>query len=390
MSAPIALVLDATNVTVVARREGGTAYTLTWNPDQPDAMIESVRAFVGAPSAIVIVVGLSHLEIATPELPPITPAAKRAVLLRDADRYFPISEPVAVALLDGFAVAMPSGKLAAWVTAAGQLAPVRVVMAAPTAAMRLRRNGIYTVPVGENELGSVEISDSAVVSVRRHSLGDSAIESSGPSPRNKSVGRTILTSEQIGREAVRQVALPLDLQLLDHPLHAQLYRARTRRIVVAVAIAAVAVVLLAWSLDWWRSGVLTTTEARVAVLAADVQPAERALHRAQQAAAEMALLEQSAARANAPDAPLFVLSSVTQVLPKDTFVQRITWDGAQWRIEGTTDNAPRLVPLLDGDGRFRDVHVASPGQRFLDAGRQRESFAINFAMQRGEGDHASR
>jgi hypothetical protein len=43
------------------------------------------------------------------------------------------------------------------------------------------------------------------------------------------------------------------------------------------------------------------------------------------------------------------------------------------------------VPLLDADSRFRDVRIAAASQRFLDAGRQRESFAISFRMKAADG-----
>lgn len=390
MSPPIALVLDATTVCVVTRDGRNATHTIAWNPEQSDVMIDAVRAVVGTPSHIVLVVGLAHLEIARPELPPITPAAKRAVLLRDADRYFPIAEPIAVAILDGFALATPSVRLAAWVSAASELGAVRVVVAAPTIAVRLARHGTYTLPVGAHELGVLEVASGVVQSLRRQSIPGGAVDGAAHESGTNADSRNVCSSEQIGREALRQLALPLDAQLLDDGLDAMLHRARTRQFALAVVLALAAVLLLAWSADRWRGAVLNATEARVAVLETDVQPAERALHREQQAAAEFALLHLSTKRASAPNAPLFVLASVTQVLPKDTFVQRLTWDGSQWRVEGTTDNAPRLVPLLDGDVRFRDVHVASAGQRFLDAGKQRESFAINFAMQHAEGADVKR
>jgi len=134
MSAAISLLLDADAVRVVRDGDDATpTAAIAWSPDDPAAMVDAVRAHVGSPSAIVIVVGLGLLEIAQPDLPPMEVGARRAVLWRDGDRYFPIEEPVAVACADAFAFAVPVRLLERWVRAIRTLGPVRAIASAHTA-----------------------------------------------------------------------------------------------------------------------------------------------------------------------------------------------------------------------------------------------------------------
>lgn len=403
MSAPIALVLDRSTVTVVIQGDP-QVHVVTFAPDAPVDMLDAVRRIVKSPTGIIIVVGLSHLEIASPELPPISVRDRLVLLRRDADRYFPIAEAVAVALVDKLAVATPSGLLTQWVDTASTLGPVRAIVSAPQLCPQLVHSGTAVIPAGEGEIGQVTIADGLITLVRRIPIATSTVTSSAASsaasspassaassaasPNGDPGGVHHVSAMQIGEAALSCLALPLDRQLLDQSLSARLRSARNRRLLTASALLCTALLVLVGSANHWRDNVLAATEARASALEAQVGPAERALGRHRQALAEIALVQEATQRAGAPGAPLYVLASVTRVLPKDTFVQRISWDGSQWLVEGTTGNAPRLVPILDADHSFRDVHVASPGQRFLDAGRQRESFAINFGMQRGGADGA--
>ena len=51
------------------------------------------------PQGVIIIVGLSWLDIADVSLPPVGPAAQRQLLRRERDRYFVFEEPIAVTLL---------------------------------------------------------------------------------------------------------------------------------------------------------------------------------------------------------------------------------------------------------------------------------------------------
>ena len=382
MSAAICVQLDPTSVRVTSR-DGTLDRVVSWSPDAPDAMADALRPLVGTPSSIVMVIGLGLLEVAQPDLPPLDPDARRALLWRDADRYFPVDEPIAVLCADAFAFGVPARLLRSWMQALGGLGRVRTVVTAPQVAASIVNNGAFIVPAGVDERGLVTVSNGRLTGVRRVPLA--AADDSAPS-RTKETAAATADLAAMGREAARWTNAPLTAQLLDASLARQLRRERQQRWVVSGATAVASLVLLLWSAGRWRDAELRALDAVAVELGERAQPAMRAEARRARAQSELALLATAADAQHAPDAPLAVLSQLTRVLPRDAFVQRLEWDGALWRVDGTADNARRLVPLLDGDARFQDVRIATASQRFLDEGRQRESFAITFRMRPGAGD----
>ena len=382
MSLPLTLLLEA-DVVRALRGTGDAHRTLVevaWSPDEPDAMVDALRAQIGTSNDVVLVVGLAFLEIAQPELPPIDAESARAVLWRDGDRYFPLSEPIAVVSRDGFALALPSRMLDVWVRACRALGSVRAVLAAPVVCAQVLGTGTCSLPAGAREIGVVTASGGRIQSVRRvPRLGVSGTSGSADAiaPRMDPV--------DLLRAARGWVDAPLDVQLLHATLAESMQGARQRRWLLSLACAASAVVALLWSVDHHRDAQLTAWRARVAELEAQAAPAVQAEARGVRARAELSLLADAASARTGPDAPLVVLRHLSRVLPRDAFVQRLEWNGQVWRVEGTADNAPRLVPLLDGDPRFRDVRIAAPSQRFLDVGRPRESFAISFTLRAERG-----
>lgn len=382
MSAPLTLLLEATVVRVM-RGTGDASRALVeiaWSPDAPDAMVDAVREQVGTSSDVMLVVGLAFLEIAQPELPPIDPESARAVLWRDADRYFPLSEPIAVVSRDGFALALPSRMLDAWVRACGALGSVRTVLAAPFVCARVLGDGSCSLPAGDQEVGIVSTHGGRMQSVRR-----------APRARGSANGTAAdaavlaMAPADLLRGAREWVDVPLDAQLLHATLADAMRDARQRRWLLSLAGAACALVAMLWSLDHRREAQLSAWRARVSELETQAAPAVLAEERSTRAQTELSLLADAASARTGPDAPLVVLGHLSRVLPRDVFVQRLEWNGQLWRVEGTADNAPRLVPLLDGDPTFRDVRIAAPSQRFLDVGRPRESFAISFTLRAERG-----
>ena len=415
MSLIVSVVLD-TETACVTRSDGDrTGVVVRWSPDAPDALAEAIRPLVGAPSAMVLVIGMGLLEIAQPDLPPLSFAARRALLLRDADRYFPVAEPVAVAWSHGFALAMPARLLAAVVRALSSVGPVRAVLTAPEIAMPLVVTGRLELPAGAGERGLLDVVAGTPRAMRRvltaHTgvAGSAGAESAllGASHTERPVDRhtdgrrdqvvapvRVLTSAELGRDALHRVDAPLDAQLLDAALRQSMSRSRQRRWVWSGVFAAAALAALVWSAGHWRDRTLAALQSEIVQLERRAEPALGALARAERAQAEQAVLRDAAARERSPDAPLTVLAQLTRVLPRDAFVQRLEWDGAQWRVEGTADHAPALVPMLDGDAHFASVRIVAPSQRFLDMGRQRETFAMSFRMRapsdRDGGAHGTR
>lgn len=370
----VLLEVDAVHVLTSGAAKRGAAngdagvVRVPWSPDEPLAMVQALQAMAPAPSALVVVVGLGFLEVAQPGLPPIDAAAKRAVLWRDADRYFPLSEAAAVVSVNDLAFAMPARLLTSWVDALRALAPVSAIVTAPQIAARVR-SGTLSLPAGPGERGVLTTSNGQLLSARRAPNAVLPVIEHAPD----------LTSE-ILHEALAWRDVTPDHQLLDHALVVDVHRVHRQRWLLSVGVAVAAAVLLLVSADRRRDAEHASLTARAETLAQQAEPALRAEARRNRARTELALLADADARQRAPDAPLVVLAHVGRVLPRDAFVQRLEWDGQQWRMEGTADNAPRLVPLLDGDRHFRDVRIAAASQRFLDAGRPRESFAITFRM----------
>lgn len=368
MSAAICVAIDR-DVVHVARAGATSVDSRPWRGDDMDTIAASLRDAVGAPSAITLVVGLGWLEVALPELPPVSADVARAILWRDLDRHFALSGSAAIVCDGACAFAMPADTLHAWVAALRTLGPVTSIVTASQVAATLVHDGTLTLPAPSDELGTVRVQRDALVSVRRmpRALGESAPTSATP-----------VTSSQLAVAGLLWQHAPDTAQLLDPSLVSAHRGARTRRTWGSVTLAAAAVVVLALSLDHWRSAQLAAVRERVDALSAQAAAAEAASSRLQSSAAEVRALQVARTQQESADAPLRVLAALTRVLPRDVVVQRMEWDGEQWRVEGTTDKAPRLVPLLDADAFFRDVRTLAPSQRFLDIGRQRETFTIGF------------
>jgi Tfp pilus assembly protein PilN len=332
----------------------------------------------------VIVIGLGLLEIARPDLPPMDVGARRAVLWRDGDRYFPLEEPIAVACGDEFAFAVPVRLLERWVRAVRTLGPVRAIVTAPQLLSRIADTGAWTLPAGEGERGVIRVRNGVLVDVRRE-LAPANHPSDDATRTPREAPPSPVDPLAIGREALQWLDAPLDLQLLDVPHADSIRRARQRRWMASAMLAAAAVVVLAWSANRWRDAQLVALDASAQQLKDRAGPALRAEARRARAQAEVRWLADAQQRSRDPNAPLPVLAQLSRVLPRDVVVQRLEWNGQQWRMDGTADNAPRLVPLLDADAHFSDVRIAAASQRFLDAGRQRESFAVSFRMKSAGG-----
>jgi Tfp pilus assembly protein PilN len=238
------------------------------------------------------------------------------------------------------------------------------------------------IAAGENERGEVRVRDGALTSVRRRPRA--ALELNTGATVDGQPLQTMSASD-IAREGLRWSDAPADAQLLAPALAERVGRGRRRRVLGSVALLSGALALLAWSANHWRDAELATLRAQATALNERAAPALFATTRVSRAREELTVLAASERQRTAPDAPLHVLAQLSRVLPRDAFVQRLDWDGEQWRVDGTADDAPRLVPLLDADAHFRDVRIAAPSQRFRDAGRQRASFAIGFHMRASGG-----
>ena len=380
MSAPLCVLL--TPEAVYAWPRGGTvpdaearAGGIRWSPDAPGALLETLRTQFGVPSCVVVVVGLGFLETALPQLPPVDNARRVRMLQRDSDRYFALREPVAVATDGPVAFALPAATLAAWADAIGAWSPVRAVLSIGQVAAAAGVSGRFTVDAGAGATGWLTIADGRVQEARRVRATATA---DADATATDTPARRSLPLAAIADGAWRAADGPLNGQLLDAGMRAQAARQRTHRLWQAAAVTAAALVLLGASVNRWRDRQLAAMQREVTALTPLAATARDAQRRLQQAAAENRQLTAAATQRAAADAPAAVLARLGALLPRDAFVQRLEWNGREWRIDGSAADAAALVPLLDADPLFDAVTTAAPSTRFVEAGRPRSSFAIVF------------
>jgi len=140
--------------------------------------------------------------------------------------------------------------------------------------------------------------------------------------------------------------------------------------------AALAVIAMGFAIDARRENTLRKTQAAVDSLTALATPGRAAQQRLADLDREAQLLQ----RARQSSDPLGVLAGLSALLPPDAFVDRLSWDGNEWRIDGSTDRAAAIVPGLDSASVFLDVRVLAASTRFRDGSRMRESFSVAFKL----------
>ncbi|QJR35659.1 PilN domain-containing protein [Gemmatimonas groenlandica] len=365
MSRPLCLLLDGEFVSALPRDGAATATRVAWRPEAPLPMVESLRSAFGAPTGLVVIVGLAFLEIAEPQLPPVPNDARVRMLQRDSDRYFALREPAAVATDGSVAFAMSSALLTSWLDALSAWSPVRAVVTVAAAAALGGHDGRWTADAGDGSTGQLTIREGRVQSARRLRGGGDAAE------------RPLTIAELTGG-AWRAAAGTLDLQLLDSAMRERAQRQRARRWWQSAVFAAAALVLLAWSVDRWRERQLVALQQEAQTLEQSTAGARAAQQRLLRAQGEQTAIAAADRRAVLADAPPAVLARLGELLPRDAFIQRLEWNGTEWRIDGSANDAAALVPLLDADAQLVGVRAAAPSMRFLENGRSRSSFSIVF------------
>ncbi len=376
MSAPLVLLLDRRDARLISPSSETATAAQSWNPDATADEIASVFASLkraGAPNAgsasvVVVVVGLGLLEIAMPELPPLSRAQRRELLARDADRYFPLDEALAVTCASAVAFAVPERLLGAWTQAAATIGRVAAVTTLPECLLRAEASGSWTVDAASDERGIVTVERDGVVDARRVRASGDARHADARYPHPTA------SLARVAQGALRFVDAPLDDMLLDQRTRTHLTGRRRMRWLGAVALLLLALTALGWSLERWRGRTLDATAARLAMLESQLAPAREAQARFRQVRAELDA-------ASAPSASAAtVVARLGALLPRDAFIERLEWDGTVWRIDGSANAAAAIVPSLAADAMFADVRIVAATTRFIDAGRQRETFSVSFRI----------
>ena len=128
MSGALCLLLESDAVYALDREGAGGVTRIAWRPEAPAPMAEALRAEFGTPSALVVIIGLAFLEIAEPQLPPVSNDVRVRMLQRDSDRYFALREPAAVATDGTVAFAMDAPSVVNPLIKAGRLNAIAVAV----------------------------------------------------------------------------------------------------------------------------------------------------------------------------------------------------------------------------------------------------------------------
>lgn len=377
------------DVARVIYRDGARDITTehTWDAREPDRLVDLLSAEIGRVSGIALSIGLAFLEIAKPDLPAMAAEDRRRVLTRDADRYFPIQGAVAVSAASngGYAYATAAVELHRIVHAFAEWAPVRAVVAAPDAvAIAVGKSGLFSVDAGESERGLVNVVNGRVTEVRR--VFDSPTTNNAPVAANHSVAATDQFAAARGALAFTESSVAT--MLLDSTLESELQSVRSRRSWLSIALVAAACVALVASVDSRRDATLRATLRAADSVSTLAGPALAVRTQLNQLDRERALL---ATKQTVASNPLGVLAAISNALPPDAFVQRLEWDGKEWKLEGSANQAADIVPRLDAAGMFNAVRVLTASTRFRDGDRMRESFSVAFqARDAVKGDSSGR
>jgi hypothetical protein len=297
------------------------------------------------------------------------------MLALEPDRFFPVDEPVVVALLDdqGLAFGADAARVERWLRAFEDWAPVESVEAAPVAAARIARpsdEGLFALPAAPDEHGLVQIVGGRPVSARRVPEGvDVPAARALPAP----AGVPVDFVTALG--AARGVDGSIDTMLMPDRHAARTRTRRLGRLASTAAACALATLVALWALDRSRGRALAALDDEIA---RTTLAAERALALRDTLGAldleAAALIDLDVAR---PD-PLPVLAALSQRLPRGATVLSLRSSGGDWQIDGTATDAAALVPLLDQDERFQDVRVLAASSRFREGERTYETFSIAF------------
>ena len=79
--------------------------------------------------------------------------------------------------------------------------------------------------------------------------------------------------------------------------------------------------------------------------------------------------------------PLVAIDMLTQLIPDDTWLQRVQAQGSRFTLSGQTPNAAALMNTLSSNSGLRDVRAPAPATRGF--GSNRESFVVEFTVAPG-------
>lgn len=381
MATLVGVAIEALVVRAAYRNEGRMAFVEhAWDGLQIERVVDALRSSIGKTRGIVLSVGLGFLEVAKPALPTMPDGDRRRVLLRDADRYFPMEGALAIGCTGsgGLAFATSSEQLQRWTRAFEEWAPVRAVVAGPDAiAAGITSSGSFVVDAGADEQGLLQLVNGEVREARRIPLHTASVVAAGATSLLTAGSESAPGKYSAALGALSFAHVPLEMMLLDAGLESSLRSARTRRRWMSYGVAALALLVVGAATSNRRDETLRATQHAVDSLQTVAVPGLASKARLNQLNEEATILSAHAAPANDP---LHVLATISASLPRDAFVQRLEWDGREWRLDGSVNQAASVVPHLDSARLFSSVRVLGASTRFRDGPRMRESFSVAFQV----------
>ena len=340
---------------------GGAARTveMAWDPSHPREAVEALADALGSASAISLSVGLGFLQVKHVDLPPAPLEARARMVALEPERFFAEHDTaLVVALADSanLAFAAPRGLVDQWLDAFEEWGPVVRVEPAPVSAARALgkgATGAFQLEAGEGETGVVEVQTGSLRAARRRPTA-----SGDPGVTQLPGTGGVPAAFAVALGAARAGDDDLDGMLAT---------------VVSSAAAAGALAFALWAADGWRERTLQSLENDAAAVASRAAPATAAMQSLLSLETEAASLRRLA---GGRSDPLGAMAALGTVLPRDVVVLSAKASGDDWQLDGTAREASALVPLLDKDGRFENVHFLSANSRYREGSRTYETFSL--------------
>jgi hypothetical protein len=347
-----------------------------WDPARPLDAVTSLRAKVGPLQGIALTIGLGFLEVARLELPPVAAPERTRIVELEPDRYFAAANrdrlAVTVAPDEPIAFGARASQAQAWLAAFETWAPVEWSEPAPVSLARVlenHANATFIIEAAGDEVGLLQVSRGRLVSVRRTidkpAMADSrSIPALGPLPSQfvAALGAARWRSQ-------RSRVSPLAPDEWRRRFAARRITAATLTTLGALA----SLVFAVWAADRWRERTLNALQSQVAEVESRGAAADTALRMLRSREGEARTIADL--YATRPD-PHAALGAISAALPKEATVLSARANGSDWQIDGTTNDASALVPLLDRHAQFDSVRFLSASSRYRQANRSYETFSI--------------
>jgi Tfp pilus assembly protein PilN len=380
-----------------------------WNPADPEEAIAALGESLGRTRRLAVAVDLSFLFAKQVNLPPLPPAEKRRVLSLEPERFFPVRGEelvMATRVEDNLVFAARASLLGNWLTALEALGEVELVEPSPVSLARAVGRVVPTeatilMEEAQEGIGIAEIKAGRVRRVRRirsdpvelasavaaaadgtapiylrplngsqewHPAGSGA-PAADPLPTISGVAPPYLAAYG----AALGLGGQLDEALLSTELRGRITGRRRRSRVFAGLAATLGVLFALLSLDGFRSRTLRKLETEIAQVrdAALGVLALKSLGDTLEQEARMV----AAMGTGRPD-PVAAFAALTRRLPPGAYLTALRASGSDWQIDGYAREAAPLVPRLEEDPLFSDVHFLTATSRTRLNRQVYESFSI--------------